>query len=78
MIPPFKWLYTFLNTPAEWHSWVIGFSQVICPWRPPLTIPKKELEYLKGEWHYYMFGRAVGVFAWLGIIIFFWKVIYGI
>jgi len=75
MIPPFKWIHTFMDTHQEWHSWVIGFSEVICPWRPMLTKPEKELEYVKKEWHYYMFGRASGVFAWLGIIILFKKVI---
>lgn len=73
MIPPFKWFYTFMDTPQEWHSWVIGLSEVICPWRPMLTkfgltAPQKELRYVKKEWHYYMFGRASGVFVLVVIL----------
>ena len=62
MIPPFKWIHTFMNTPAEWHAFVIG-------WGDGVAFTKTEwqkLEEIKGEGHYYKFGLALGRFSILG------------
>ena len=57
---------TFLSTHEEWHALVIGFSEVICPWLPRFKgISEEQLTLLVKEYHYYVFGRAVGVIAWL-------------
>jgi hypothetical protein len=57
----------FLSCYQEWHALVEGFCEVLCPW-PPKHEPSEELlTDLKGDHHYYMFGRALGVIAWLGI-----------
>ena len=48
---------TFLSTHEEWHAFVIGFCEVLCPWPPRHSI--------NSEYHYYVFGRAMGVIAWL-------------
>jgi hypothetical protein len=61
---------TFIDTCEEWHALVIGFCEVLCPWPPrQATI---EIELAKAIWsehHYYLFGRALGIFAWLGIAV---------
>ena len=53
----------FLDTPAEWHAFVIGFCEVLCPWPPRHSIDS--INSIKSEYHYYVFGRAMGVIAWL-------------
>jgi len=57
---------TFLSTHEEWHAFVIGFCEVLCPWPPRHKSIHKELrKQIASEYHYYMFGRAIGVTAWL-------------
>ena len=59
-------LSTFLSTPEEWHAFVEGLCEVICPWPPRHKSMHKELrKQIASEYHYYMFGRAIGVIAWL-------------
>ena len=60
---------TFLSTHQEWHAFVIGFFEVLCPWPPRhsknsinSTNPTNSIN---SEYHYYVFGRAMGVIAWL-------------
>ena len=55
----------FLDTHQEWHALVIGFCEVLCPWPARYQPSEKLLNDLKGEHHYYVFGRAMGVIAWL-------------
>jgi len=56
----------FLDTPEEWPALVNGFCEVLCPWpsRWPLMDEKRAKE-IRAEYHYYQFGRAIGVIAWL-------------
>ena len=65
----FKWFNprNFLDTYQEWHALVEGFCEVMCPWpaRHPLT--GQLLDDLQADHHYYMFGRALGILAWLTI-----------
>jgi len=58
---------TFLSTCEEWHALVEGFCEVLCPWPPRRLISEELSRQISDEYHYYMFGRAVGVIAWLGI-----------
>ena len=58
---------TFMNTIEEWHSFVIGFCEIMCPWKS--GIKPTELDYLQGEYHYYMFGRVIGFIALMGFMI---------
>lgn len=53
-------LRTLLSTPQERHAFLIGLFEVICPWRPCLPICSKSKKEMKGEYHYYLAGRAVG------------------
>ena len=58
----------FLDTVAEWHALVQGFSEVLCPWPPLRKVLSEQLaSEIKDEYHYYMFGRVLGVLAWLAI-----------
>ena len=57
----------FLDVYQEWHAFVEGFCEVLCPW-PARHEPSGELlDELRSEHHYYVFGRALGVIAWLVI-----------
>jgi hypothetical protein len=60
-------LSAFLDCYQEWHALVEGFCEVLCPW-PARHAPSKQLlTDLKADHHYYMFGRALGILAWLTI-----------
>jgi len=59
---------TFLSTHEEWHALAIGFCEVLCPRKPRHPIGAAALTPLEGEEHYYLFGRALGVIAWLIIL----------
>jgi len=54
---------TFLSTYEEWHAFVNGFCEVLCPWPPRCHCERSEA--ISSEYHYYLFGRALGVIAWL-------------
>ena len=57
---------TFLSTADEFHAFVNGFCEILCPWPPRYKPMKKELrKQITDEHHYYMFGRFIGVIAWL-------------
>jgi len=57
---------TFLSTHEEWHAFVIGVCEVLCPWPPRHKSMHKDLrKQIASEYHYYMFGRAIGVITWL-------------
>jgi len=55
-----------LSTPEEWHAFVIGFFEVLCPWRPRIPVPSPQSP-VSTEYHYYLGGRASGVIAWIAI-----------
>lgn len=59
---------SFLNCYREWHALVIGFCEVLCPWPPRFKLPSEKIaQEVADEYHYYLFGRAVGVLAWLAL-----------
>jgi len=60
MIPPFKWIHTFIDTPAEWHALVEGFCETFCFWRANYEPSKELLKDLQSEHHYYAVGRVLG------------------
>jgi len=56
----------FLDTPAEWHAFCQGVCEILCPWPPRHKPMHKELrKQIASEYHYYQFGRGIGVIAWL-------------
>lgn len=58
---------TFLDCYQEWHALVEGFCEVLCPWPAKHQPSDKLLKDLRGDHHYYMLGRALGILAWLTI-----------
>lgn len=56
----------FMDEPGEFHAFVIGWCEIICPWPAYFKgMPTQESADLKAEYHYYVFGRATGVYTWL-------------
>ena len=55
----------FLDVYQEWHTFVEGFCEVLCPWPAKHKLSGQLLDDLKGDHHYYAFGRATGVIVWL-------------
>lgn len=49
----------------EWHSFGIGFLEILCPWKARFPMPMGYDNPLEREYHYYLMGRGVGVIAWL-------------
>jgi hypothetical protein len=62
---------TFLNTPGEWHAFLIGFFEVLCPWASRTWLSGDSLEQLLKEYHYYLAGRGAGFIALLCVILLF-------
>ena len=59
---------SFLNTSDEWHAFVIGISEVLCPWPPNRRhCEEHSNEAISNEYHYYLFGRVMGIIAWIVI-----------
>lgn len=58
----FKWFHfsNFLDTYQEWHALVEGFSESFCFWRAHIEPSEELLNDIKGEHHYYVFGRVIG------------------
>lgn len=54
-----------LDCYQEWHALVEGFCEVLCPWPPRYKPSRKLTNELKADHHYYVFGRALGILAWL-------------
>ena len=54
------------STSGEWHAFLIGFFEVLCPWPPKIPVPSPQSP-VSTEYHYYLGGRASGVLAWLAI-----------
>ena len=68
--------HTFMDSPDELHAFVIGFMEILCPWPPRIRLPDKQITETKGdcpkkalraEYHYYLFGRGIGIIAWIAI-----------
>ena len=56
-------------TMDELHAFVIGFFEVLCPWKPFRSMPLEYPSPLMGEYHYYLAGRGIGFITLLLILI---------
>ena len=57
---------TFLSTHQEWHAFVFGLCEVLCPWPPRHKTMKASLKKeITDEHHYYMWGRAAAILVWI-------------
>ena len=52
--------HDFMDDPDELHAFVIGFCEILCPWPP-----RHSTNSTNSEYHYYLFGRGMGVIAWI-------------
>ena len=55
-----------LSTPEEWHAFLIGFFEILCPW-PERHHMSEDYGHrtLNIEHHYYLAGRAIAILAWI-------------
>jgi len=60
---------TLFNTPDERHAFIIGFCETFAIRRPFIGLGLNALGWLRCEYQYYTFGRAMGVLAWVGVIV---------
>jgi len=51
----------FLDVYQEWHAFVEGLCEVLCPWPAKHKLTGQLLDDLQADHHYYVFGRAMGV-----------------
>ena len=58
-------IHGFMDVYQEWHAFVEGLCEVLCPWPAKHQLSGQLLKELKADHHYYVFGRAIGVIAWL-------------
>jgi len=58
-----------MPTSDELHAFVIGFFEVLCPWKPRHSLLITDYPSLKEEYHYYLAGRGVGFITLLLILI---------
>ena len=58
-------LKELFSTSEEWHAFLIGFFEVLCPWPPRHSI--NSINPINSEYHYYLGGRAMAVLAWIAI-----------
>ncbi len=58
-------LKELFSTSEEFHAFLIGFFEVLCPWPPHHSI--NSTNPINSEYHYYLAGRASGVIAWIAI-----------
>jgi len=61
----------FLSSPSEWHSFIIGFFEVVVPWPPFIKRNDPLANFILSEYHYYLFGRFLGLpvlIAWLYLV----------
>ena len=60
----------FMDCYEEWHAFVQGVCEVLCPWAPRhKTMNPILLQEIKDEHHYYVAGRVLGMSTWLFVII---------
>lgn len=52
--------FSFMNTPEEWHAFVLGWAETACPWWARYRCTKQAEYTPRQEYHYYAFGRVLG------------------
>ena len=61
--------FSFMNTPEEWHAFVLGWAETACPWWARYRITKQAEYTPRKEYHYYAFGRVIGFLTLITIVI---------
>jgi len=60
-------LKELFSTGEEWHAFLTGFFEVLCPWPARHPMDKDYLFHIEDEHHYYLGGRAIAVMVWIAI-----------
>jgi len=60
-------LSTFMDTVEEWHAFVDGLCEALCPWPARHKPSAENQKAIEDEYHYYMWGRAVGILVLITI-----------
>lgn len=55
--------FSFLDTPEEWHAFVVGFFEGFTLFIPSRFEPAKGRGLVEHEFWYYQFGRGTGMIA---------------
>ena len=61
--------FSFMNTPEEWHAFVIGWAESSCPWWARYRCTKAAEYTPEKEYHYYVFGRVIGFLTLITMVI---------
>jgi len=61
----------------EFHAWVIGVAETLCPIRARYRITRKAEFGVKKEYHYYVWGRVCGFLTWIPIVYGVWRLFNG-
>ena len=56
-------------TSDERHAFVIGFFEILCPWKPRYAAPMENSTIIETEFHYYLAGRGGGFITLLLILL---------
>jgi len=67
--------WSFINSPEEWHAFIIGWAEVACPWWARYRCTKAAEYTPEKEYHYYLTGRVVGFVMLVFFGIGMWKMI---
>jgi len=62
-------LKELFSTGEEWHAFLIGFFETLCPWSPKIPMPERYPFPVEQEYHYYLGGRAAGFVSLLLILV---------
>lgn len=49
-----------MSNPEEVHSFLLGFFEILCPWKPRYPMTSQAEFTPNKEYHYYLAGRALG------------------
>jgi len=71
-----SWFQEFMNTFDEWHCFCVGYCEVISI-HATTKRSKAINNILLHDYWYYLFGRALGIISWIGIILGCIKIIGG-
>ena len=61
----------------EFHAFVIGTAEMLCPIPARYRLTKKAEFGVKKEYHYYVWGRVAGFLAWIPIVYGVWRLFCG-
>lgn len=67
--------FSFMNTPGEWHAFVVGFFEGLTLFIPAQFRPRAGCVLVIKEYWYYSFGRGTGLIAAVLVAVGFVKMV---